>query len=986
MLPKLVELQTESDVEQKLLWPLITRSMPLGLGYSNADILTKTSIRRLEIGKGTERKLYFPDYLVVIAGLPVMVIEAKKVGESIREALREARLYASEINALFPHGVNPCIRVIACNGEELASSPSDAADADITLSLENLSPAAIAFAQLTQTCGRKAIQAHADSLRGSLRQAVYTRPVTLVGGSTFQNQELAQNTFGATIVGDYGHIFNPKTPEDRARIVREAYIASHRQQRYVEPIDRLIRNAVAPSASKLSALEDTRNPREVTNVLGADHRKLENQILLLVGSVGAGKSTFVDYLSIVALPEQVRAKTVWLRVNLNDAPLALDVAYAWISKAIEEGLRNAFPDLDFDELSILEKIFAKEINALKKGPLALLGGKSSEAKLRLADRLAELQRDSLTMAKAIARYMCGSRKLLLVIVLDNCDKRSRDEQLTMFQLAHWVQNEFRCLIVLPLRDVTYDLHRHDPPLDTALKQFVFRIEPPQFSDVLQARIKLALAEIGRDASEGNKLSYQLPNGMRVSYPAQDQALYLASILRSLYAHDRFVRQVMTGLAGRDVRLALEIFLEFCLSGHIGEDEIYKIRFFEGQHVLPLSIVARVLLRMSRRFYDGNAGYLKNIVQCDPSDPLPDHFTRLTILQWYEQRLRTKGPAGVEGFHNNLGMIRDLVAIGHDASRIREELLYLVRQGCLVAEHLRTDVIQDVDLVKITSSGVVHLQLMANPEYLAACAEDTWIGDQRVALSVAARIGSANTHFSAVSTTKTAHEFVAYLTESLQRSPSGPEVFLEAELDHALTALREAQSGVAAAEISLPERLYVGGIPFDSTEAELRRSFFDAGVELKSLTLPKSDDSRRNRGFAFIEPADSSGILAALQQDGELALKGRRLRISEAHPIVEEHIKRGGRERPTPPLSRRVYLSNLPPEFTQADVRAVLARLDISAADIYLLTYRDTHRSRGACFVELESLDEAARTIGAVDGLDVGGRKLQVRPADPKEKQ
>jgi hypothetical protein len=206
--------------------------------------------------------------------------------------------------------------------------------------------------------------------------------------------------------------------------------------------------------------------------------------------------------------------------------------------------------------------------------------------------------------------------------------------------------------------------------------------------------------------------------------------------------------------------------------------------------------------MSRRFYDGNIGYLKNIVQCDPSDPLPDHFTRLTILQWFEQRIRTKGPACVEGFHRNVDMIRDLVTIGHDATRVREELLYLVRQGCLVAEHLRTDVIQDSDLVKITSSGAVHLQLMANPEYLAACAEDTWIGDDTLSRRVAARIGSSDTHFSPVTTTKNAHEFVAYLTESLRRSPRGPEVFLATELNNALSALREAEAGVAAAEINL----------------------------------------------------------------------------------------------------------------------------------------------------------------------------------------
>src|SRR5260370_9619764 len=254
MFPKLTELQTESDVEQKLIWPLLVSPEPLGLGYSSADILTKQSIRRLEIGKGTERKLYFPDYLIVIAGLPVLVIEAKAAGEPVSEALREARLYANEINAFFPHGINPCIRVIACNGETLQTSPIDSADPDMSLTLAELSPASISFANFSSMCNRRAMQSYVDGLRAQLRQQAYVRPVSLVGGTAFQNEELAQNTFGATIVGDYGHIFNPKTPADRARIARDAYIASLRQQRYVEPIDRLIRNAVAPSAAKISAL------------------------------------------------------------------------------------------------------------------------------------------------------------------------------------------------------------------------------------------------------------------------------------------------------------------------------------------------------------------------------------------------------------------------------------------------------------------------------------------------------------------------------------------------------------------------------------------------------------------------------------------------------------------------------------------------------------------------------------------------------------
>lgn len=100
-------LNNESDVEQKFLYPFTVEPQPLGLGLPPAVIQTKVNVRRLKIGKGADQKLYFPDYLVVISGFPLVVIEAKAPGESLEEAYREARLYAAELNALFAHGISP---------------------------------------------------------------------------------------------------------------------------------------------------------------------------------------------------------------------------------------------------------------------------------------------------------------------------------------------------------------------------------------------------------------------------------------------------------------------------------------------------------------------------------------------------------------------------------------------------------------------------------------------------------------------------------------------------------------------------------------------------------------------------------------------------------------------------------------------------------------------------------------------------------------
>ena len=79
---------TESDVEQKFIYSLLTNPSPLGLGYLDSDIRTKNDIRKILIDKGSKSKLYFPDYAIIINGLPLIIVEAKSPEEDIEEAIR----------------------------------------------------------------------------------------------------------------------------------------------------------------------------------------------------------------------------------------------------------------------------------------------------------------------------------------------------------------------------------------------------------------------------------------------------------------------------------------------------------------------------------------------------------------------------------------------------------------------------------------------------------------------------------------------------------------------------------------------------------------------------------------------------------------------------------------------------------------------------------------------------------------------------------
>lgn len=479
--PDIHELLTESDVEQKLVMPLLMAPRPHGLGFERSSILTKANIRSLTIGKGKEQKLYYPDYAVMAGGFPVFIVEAKKPGEDLDDAYREARLYAAELNASFPSGTNPVALIMATDGPRIIAGASDDAIPSLRLGLEDLNPASEKLAELIELCGTAKVERVADAVSRKMRPARYWKPRRLVGGASIQQEEIGHNSFGATISADFAHIFNPVSQEDRSRIARDGYIPSRRRERYVEPIDRVIRAAVPSSEARAKAIEDTGKPAEIIRTLRSE-RPLEHQVLLIIGGAGVGKTTFIDHLRHVSLPGDLRGRTLWINLNMNVATVSPVEIYGWVRRQIVSECQSAFRDIDFDELDTLKALYGVEVNKFRKGRGRLYSGAVYDEKL--ADYLGELEKDEHLTAQAYARWCSAERGKLLVIVFDNCDKRNLSEQLLMFEVAQWLQREFRALVVLPLRDETYDNHRDRPPLDTALKDLVFRIEPPLFQRVL----------------------------------------------------------------------------------------------------------------------------------------------------------------------------------------------------------------------------------------------------------------------------------------------------------------------------------------------------------------------------------------------------------------------------------------------------------------------------------------------------------------------
>ncbi len=82
--------------------------------------------------------------------------------------------------------------------------------------------------------------------------------------------------------------------------------------------------------------------------------------------------------------------------------------------------------------------------------------------------------------------------------------------------------------------------------------------------------------------------------------------------------------------------------------------------------------------------------------------------------------------------------------------------------------------------------------------------------------------------------------------------------------------------------------------------------------------------------------------------------------------------------------KKLYVGNLTFGMTDESLLQLFADKGYKVSSARIITDRETGRSRGFGFVELGEDNEAVKAIGEMNGLDVGGRALQVNEAREQE--
>jgi hypothetical protein len=731
---------TESDVEQKIIWPLLTASEWLAHKISEVD--TKKYLPATDIGKGAKAvRGYIPDYAIWLEALPVLIGEAKSPMETAEKGFIEAQLYAHELNKRFPPGVNPCNYVFSTNGRTLLVGLWDAAKPALQLEVSDLVIGSAAHDRLRSLIGSSALHIFAQNVRKRFRPVSVSRPIDHIGGDATLNRSLGYNSFAVDLSPLIRMYFVSDSAERVDDIIKKAYVPTSEITRYDQLLETFLRERVDSISAPGSRQIETTKKRE--NLLTPELQSFASRmpstghVQLLIGPVGAGKTLFCQRYYGYLQSDDVKRKTFWSFLDFNTAPADLIDPDRWVCNSFIESFSQRNADIDLSDPDCLSRVFAPDVTRIRAMFAKASKHNPGEVELRVADRLLELTKDPVTFAKALCRYIIGDARKAVVVVFDNVDRRDRDQQLRIFQVCQWFRSETRAFCLISLRDETYEQYKREPPLDAFVNAIHFTIIPPRFIDVVKKRLELALDYIANDAPD--TLEYHHSDGKKITYPSTRLGLYLKTIYSDMFSNSRKVSWLLEALAGRNVRNSLEMFVRVLMSGHLDERLITGTILGSEEYRISEAQIIKILMRTNYLYYAEDHGFIPNILYTSEDWTRPSNLLISEILSYLIENRKRVGSLGIQGYfavHDICSMMTRLGFLEEDVISACE---YMLKSKLINADHMRRVGISRSDHVRAHSAGFITFRfLVERLEYVSGIAPATYFADRDIARTIAER--------------------------------------------------------------------------------------------------------------------------------------------------------------------------------------------------------------------------------------------------------
>ncbi len=346
----------------------------------------------------------------------------------------------------------------------------------------------------------------------------------------------------------YDFFFGEITDKARRNMLTKCFVANSRLDQFRGELNRALRDTAPVFVPEAVDIDPGEGERLVTPSSGDQKGK----VVIVTGSVGCGKTTFVTRELVRARHEQ-KDKLLALKIDLIDEVenQSTDVkSDLW--KYIDEHWRNTRPSAYYNKT--LRKIFGRELSEfLRMGPHeSVFEQDPLELERQEASELKRLLNDPEIYFKKCWRYY-QKKGIGIVVFLDNVDRRSKSYQEQVYNFTHKLARKTGATVIVTMRELTFFRGREAGFLDVRSNDTVFHLKSPNLEQLLSGRITYVEQHIKDD----HRLSQWKKTRDWESF--YRELLIHADVLKQVFlvnSQGREILALLGSVAWHDVRLFL----------------------------------------------------------------------------------------------------------------------------------------------------------------------------------------------------------------------------------------------------------------------------------------------------------------------------------------------------------------------------------------------------------------------------------------------
>ncbi|WP_395625218.1 hypothetical protein [Thermomonas sp.] len=489
-------------------------------------------------------------------------------------------------------------------------------------------------------------------------------------------------------------------------LIEQCYVESPSQGSYEQSLRGLVRNRPTLAEGRIKPLRvSRRSAGEFDAVVKTSDgtKQRPSEVVMVIGGIGAGKTTFISRFRKVIAREKIEQHCVWLNINFNkysDAPGELE---KWVSGEIYSEAEKNYPGLDFGSYSHLKQAYHVEYERLKRGRLAPLFDSDQAAfELRFAEELKDFEETSIAHVIKLLRSVQAQKSKRVFLVFDNADQFGAQIQNDVFMLANRMATEVGCSLIVSLREESYWKNKDFGAL-SAFHGFSYYVEVPDLKQVIAKRFKYASELLSEQDG------YVVPSsGLGVT--EQEGISIFESIRNTVLGDPRFIK-FLEALSPGEVRRPLDQLARFLFSGHTNIDSILGALRTNSHLRLGFHEFLKAVALGDRETFSEEKSDLVNFFALDGSIDA-SNLNRLAILGLIHSFRKDKSEHGL-GYVSFEKVVDTCAGFGVTGDTVQAVIQFLNARRLLETNHQARESIAATLFVRTTAAFDYYLESLAS---------------------------------------------------------------------------------------------------------------------------------------------------------------------------------------------------------------------------------------------------------------------------------